>query len=390
MAVTRRPAQTILAAHSGAGLYATDRMFLESVLGLRESGGRVVVVLPSTGPLVTELVRAGAEVEIIEMLVVGDHLLRLREWPGTARRSLRGLLRSWRLISRVRPDVAYVSTATIPHWPLLARCRGIRSISHLHEVARSGNGRLDRLLYLPHLASQRMLVSDRFSLEALRRVLPALARRADVVHNGVAALRHPAPPREPLESPLRLLYMGRLSPHRSLDLALEAAALLRQEGRRVEFTVLGSAEKGAERFEQQLRVQAAASGVDVDFAGFHRDIWPFLARADILLAPSRVEEPFGHSAIEAVLALRPVVASDPKAGQKPEGGYRTARLVPPGDARATADALEEIIRSWSSIVRLLGASRDAALRRHDPATYRARVNRACGAGISDAPGSPRT
>src|SRR5699024_6261224 len=204
MAVNGRTAQTILAAHSGAGLYATDRMFLESVLGLRESGGRVVVVLPSTGPLVTELVRAGAEVEIIEMLVVGDHLLRLREWPGTARRSLRGLLRSWRLINRVRPDVAYVSTATIPHWPLLARCRGLRSISHLHEVARSGNGRLDRLLYLPHLASQRMLVSDRFSLEALRRVLPALARRADVVHSGVAAPRHPAPPREPLESPLRL------------------------------------------------------------------------------------------------------------------------------------------------------------------------------------------
>ena len=59
MAVNGRTAQTVLAVNSAAGLYATDRMFLESVLGLRESGGRVVVVLPSTGPLVTELVRAG-------------------------------------------------------------------------------------------------------------------------------------------------------------------------------------------------------------------------------------------------------------------------------------------------------------------------------------------
>src|SRR5699024_12554781 len=79
---------------------------------------------------------------------------------------------------------------------------------------------------------------------------------------------------------------------------------------------------------------------------------PLSLHAALPISPSRVEEPFGHSAIEAVLALRPVVASDSKAGQKPEGGYRTARLVPPGDARATADALEEIIRSWSSIVRL--------------------------------------
>src|SRR5699024_10236382 len=95
------------------------------------------------------------------------------------------------------------------------------------------------------------------------------------------------------------------------------------------------------------------------------------------------------SAIEAVLALRPVVAGAPTAGRTPEGGYRTVRLVPPGDARATADALEEIIRSWSHIVRLLGASREAALRRHEPAPYRGRVNRAFGMERSHAP-SPRT
>src|SRR5699024_11387469 len=98
-----------------------------------------------------------------------------------------------------------------------------------------------------------------------------------------------------------------------------------------------------------------ASGVDVDFAGFHRDIWPFLAGADILLAPSRLEEPFGNSAIEAILALRPVVAGAPTAGRTPEGGYRTVRLVPPGDARATAGALEESGRSGSHTVRRPGA-----------------------------------
>lgn len=374
-----RTAPTILAAHSGAGLYAADRMFLESVLGLQEAGRRVVVVLPSRGPLVAELERSGAEVEVFEMLVLGGGLLHPRGWPSAARRSLLGLLRGWRLIGRVRPDATYVSTAAIPQWPLLARARGIRSISHIHEVSRSGSNWLDRLLYLPHLASRRTLVGSRFSLESMRRVLPSLARRADIVHNGIVSPRHPTPPREPLEPPLRVLYIGRLAPHKGPDLGLEATTLLQREGRQVELTVLGTADTADDGFAQQLRSQAAASGVGVEFAGFHRDIWPYLAGADILVAPSRNEEPFGNAAVEAVLALRPVVTTDPRGQQEVVGGYRTTRLVPPGDARAIADALEDITASWSGVVRSLRASREEALRRHDPASYRATIVRACGA-----------
>ncbi|MDN5900939.1 MAG: glycosyltransferase family 4 protein [Brachybacterium sp.] len=172
--------------------------------------------------------------------------------------------------------------------------------------------------------------------------------------------------------------MGRLSPRKGSDLGLEAASLIQQEGRQVEFTMLGVAEEGGEWFERQLRTQAAESGVDVKFAGLQRDIWPYLASADILLAPSRFDEPFGNSAVEAVLALRPVIASDSSGLREAAGGYRTTRLVPPGDARAIADALVDVTDSWSDIVRSLRTSRKEALRRYDPASYRATINRACG------------
>lgn len=387
--MSRLPAPTVLVAHSGAGLFAADRMLLESVLGLREAGCRVVVALPSSGPLVTELERAGAEVEVLEMLTLDAHLLRPRRWTRLARRSLLGLPRIWRLISRVRPDVVYVSTSAIPQWPLLARCRGIRSISHLHEAARTGSRRVNRLRYLPHLASQRTLVSSSSSLETMRRTLPALARRAEVVHNGICSPEHPVLPREPLESPLRVLYMGHLSPRKGPDLGLEAATLLQRDGCPVELTVLGAADEGDEWFVQQLRDQATASGIDVAFEGFHRDIWPYLARTDVLLAPSRCDEPFGNAAVEAVLALRPVVASDASGLREAVGDYRTTRLVPPGDARAIADALVDITVSWSGVVRALRASRERALRRHDPATYRARIVQACGAGSAIGTGVPQ-
>lgn len=375
-------ARTILVAHAGAGLFGADRVLLESVTGLREAGCRVVVALPARGPLVAELDRVGARVEVVPMLVLDGHLVGPRVWPARVRRALLGVLGTWRMLGRVRPDLVYVSTSRIPQWPLLARLRGIRSISHIHEAERSGSRWVNRLRYLPHLASQRTLVTSRFSLETMRRTLPALARRAVIVDNGIVSPEHPPLPREPLEDPLRILFMGHLSPRAGADLALEAAILLQREGREVHVTVLGVPPEGFAWFEQQLRDQAADGDLDVDFAGFDSCIWPHLARADVVLVPSRFDEPFGTAAVEAVLALRPVIASNSSGLREAAGGYSTTRLVRPGDARALASALEAVTESWSTIVHSLAESRAAALRRHDPLTYRATIVRACGVDTS--------
>lgn len=376
--MTRR-LKTVLVVHPGAELFGSDRMLLESVIGLREAGCRVVVALASDGPLVAELRQAGAEVRIVPMFVLRKSLLKPRGWPALATSAVSGLIAAWRLLSRVRPDTVYVSTIIIPMWPLLARLRRIRAVSHVHEAERSGSRLLNRLLYLPHLASRRTLVNSQFSLQTIRWALPALAYRSEIVHNGVASPADPVPPREPLEGPLRVLYMGRLSPRKGPDLAIEAAALLNEGPHRATLTLLGTAFEGYEWFEQELREQAAGSDVEVEFAGFHPEVWPFLAKADVLLVPSRLDEPFGNTAVEGVLALRPVIASNSSGLREAAGGYQTTHLVRPGDAREIARALADIIENWTDMVYLLPASRTEALRRHAPEVYRETIARACGA-----------
>ena len=384
----RDTTRTILVIHPGAELFGSDRMLLESVVGLREAGFRVVAALPFTGPLVSELHRTGAEVQIIPMFVLRKRLLRPRGWPTLLFTALSGLLAAWRLISRVRPESVYVSTIIVPQWPVLARLRGLRSVSHVHEAERSGNRLINRVLYLPHLASHQTLVNSRFSLATIRWALPSLARRSEIVYNGVASPQHPTPPREPLEGPLRILYMGRLSPRKGPDLALDAANLLQKRGRSAAVTLLGPAFDGYEWFEEELREQAADGDIEVDFAGFHREVWPFLAESDVLLVPSRLDEPFGNTAVEGILALRPVIASDSSGLREAAGGYSTTRLVPPGDARAIADALTDIIDSWPRIVEDLTESRRAALERHAPEVYRRTIARVCGTTAPPRPTRP--
>lgn len=371
--------KTVLLVHPGAEMFGSDRMLLESATGLVEAGARVVVALPSTGLLVAPLREAGAEVVILPMLVLRKVLLTPRGLPRLFRDTFRGLGAAWRLIGRLRPDAVYVSTIIIPQWPLVARLRGTRAVSHVHEAEASGNPLVNRLLYAPHLASARALVNSRFSLDTIRRALPALADRTRVVANGVASPEHPARPRPRLDGPLRVLYVGRLSPRKGPDLVIDAAAALQAAGRPVEVTLLGAVFEGYEWFERDLRARADETGVAVTFAGFHPDIWPFLAEADVLVVPSRVDEPFGNTAVEGVLGLRPVIASDSSGLREAAGGYATAQLVAPDDADAIATALEEVRARWDHHVAAVDASRDEALRRHAPAVYRAGVT----AGVLD-------
>ncbi|WP_244268211.1 glycosyltransferase [Microbacterium foliorum] len=363
----------MLVAHPGAEMFGSDRMLLESVIGFVESGARVVVALPSRGLLDVALREAGAEVVIIPMLVLRKVLLTPRGLPRLFRDMFRGLGAAWRLIGSIRPDAVYVSTIIIPQWPIIARLRRTRSVSHVHEAEASGSRIVNALLYLPHLASQRTLVNSRFSLETLDRALPALARRATVAYNGVGSPESPRPPRSAIDGPLRVLYIGRLSPRKGPDLIVDAASALRTQGVEVSVTLLGAVFDGYEWYEQQLREQAERAGVDVEFAGFEPDVWPFLADADVLVVPSRIDEPFGNTAVEGILALRPVIASDSSGLREAAGGYATAQLVAAGDADAIAAGLIHVRDTWNRVVDDTEDARSEALRRHGPAIYRSVV-----------------
>lgn len=367
------PRRTVLVAHPGAEMFGSDRMLLESVIGFVESGARVVVALPSRGLLDVALREAGAEVVIIPMLVLRKVLLTPRGLPRLFRDMFRGLGAAWRLIGSIRPDAVYVSTIIIPQWPIIARLRRTRSVSHVHEAEASGSRIVNALLYLPHLASQRTLVNSRFSLETLGRALPALARRATVAYNGVGSPESPRPPRSAIDGPLRVLYIGRLSPRKGPDLIVDAASALRTQGVEVSVTLLGAVFDGYEWYEQQLREQAERAGVDVEFAGFEPDVWPFLADADVLVVPSRIDEPFGNTAVEGILALRPVIASDSSGLREAAGGYATAQLVAAGDADAIAAGLIHVRDTWNRVVDDTEDARSEALRRHGPVIYRSVV-----------------
>lgn len=385
--ITRAAAPpTYLVVHPGAELFGSDRMTLESVIGLRASGARVVVALPENGALVDELARAGASVVIVPMLVLRKSLLHPRSWGRLISLTLRGFGAGWRLLRRQRPDAVYVSTITIPQWPLLARLRRIPVVSHVHEAEASGSRSVNAILYAPHLAATEILVNSEFSLSTIRAALPRAARHARVVYNGVAGPDQPQEARPEIDE-LRVLYVGRLSPRKGVADLLHAARLLQDRGARVHVSLLGSVFPGYEWFEDEIRALAAEPlSPPIEFLGFQPDIWDVLAAHDVLVVPSRLDEPFGNTAVEGILARRPVIASDTSGLREAAGGYETTLFVPAGDPASIADALGSVISDWSALRDGLAASARRAGERHAPSAYRERVSSA----VARAAGSERT
>lgn len=100
-----------------------------------------------------------------------------------------------------------------------------------------------------------------------------------------------------------------------------------------------------ERYADALCRQAERLDVRerVHFLGFRDDIPHLLHLADVVAHTSIAPEPFGRVIVEGMLAKRPVVATRAGGAVEILEGDHAGRLVPPGDARALAEALTDLL-----------------------------------------------
>ncbi|MFB4354660.1 glycosyltransferase [Microbacterium sp. LS_15] len=360
----------VLVVHPGAELYGADRVTLESAAGLVAAGHDVVAVLPESGPLVAELEGRGVRVTVARMFVLRKHLLRPRHWPTLLSSAIGGLIGSWRVISRHRPDAAYVSTVILPQWPPLLRLRRVPTVTHVHEAESDAPWPVRAVLYSPQLWAHAVIANSRFTAEMLRQSFPALRRRTAVILNPIAGPDAPAPLRDRIDD-IRIGYVGRLSPRKAPDAVVSAVAALRERGRDARLDVVGDVFRGYEWYAAELQEQIDAGGLaeSITLHGYDADVWPHLAECDLMIVPSRTDESFGNTAVEAVLAGRPVVVSDLAGLREAVGGYPTARTAVPGDAATIADAVESIVDDWTAMVAEAPDAAAAAAARHSAAAY---------------------
>ena len=188
-------------------------------------------------------------------------------------------------------------------------------------------------------------------------------RRARVIYNGV--VHDGLPPEEFLGALLAqndaanggaqgrapvIGLVGRISPWKGQDIFLRAAAQVVQHFPAARFQIIGAPLFGEEEYEQEVRALCTELGLDghVEWLGFRRDVPQLVAGLDLLVHASKTGEPFGQVVVEAMMAAKPVVATN--GGGIPEIVLDgdTGLLVPMNDAPAMASAIERVLRDPAS------------------------------------------
>ena len=377
--------RTVLIANPSADLYGSDRMMLEGVRGLVELGWRVVVTSSDDGPLIPLLRAAGADVVFLDAPVIRKSALRPRGLVRLLREIAVQTPSMRRLVADLEADVVMVNTVTIPFWLLAARRAGAASVVHVHEAESALSTPARAVLTRPLRWASGVVFNSQTSRRVSGSAWLDRRDRARVILNGITGPERPSPARVRLDGPLRVVYVGRLSPRKGVDLAIEAIDRLRAAGIDAELDVVGDVFSGYEWYERQLRAQIARLGLEerVRLVGFQRTVWDLVSAADVAVVPSRGDESFGNVLIEALLCARPVVAADHTGLREASAGLGAALLVTGDDPDALAAGLARVRDDWTAMRERAWADAEYARLRHSTDAYHRALSDALAERIDD-------
>lgn len=223
---------------------------------------------------------------------------------------------------------------------------------------------------------------DRAHADYVRSFAPGA--RVSVIPNFVDTRRfHPGLRPEPFPDEVERWIAGRpvvlcprlLVPKNGVDVAIDAAAVLRDRSVSVAFVLAGH---GPQRAVLEARAHERGVEDSVRFIGSAppERMPGWCRRSFVVVVPSvshkGVEEATSIAALEGSASARPVVAS--RLGGLPEviADGESGLLVPPGDARALAEALATLVADPAAAERMgaAGARRIAAEHSHEVAARR--------------------
>lgn len=257
------------------------------------------------------------------------------------------------LIRRWRPDVLHLHLPNPSVFSALAlpSARRIPWLVHWHSdvPADALDWRL-RLLYRLYkpletavLRRARTIIATTEAYAASSVPLASWRQKIVIVPLGLPD-QPPALPAEqhwPTDTGLRLLFVGRFSYYKGLDVLIDAMRLLPQD-----FTLLLVGD-GEQREAIERRVESGGLTDRIRFAGRLDDdeLACAYAAAHVLCLPSiERSEAFGVVLLEAMRAGRPAIATSVAGSGMADvlGDGQAGLLVPPADPRALADAITRL------------------------------------------------
>lgn len=203
------------------------------------------------------------------------------------------------------------------------------------------------------VAAHFIRANNKADVERMRRLMPPKhADKIRMVYNGVTVANAAICP-VPLQSPVRLLALGRFDVTKGFEYLLDACRILKDAGFAFRCTLAGGGGRsiGLGYIIPRLEIQRRRLGLEdvVDMAGLitHEHVSNLFCAHDIFVAPCIIHESgrrdgIPNTIIEASAHALPVISTRTNAIPEVVLDETTGLLVPQKDATALADAVRRL------------------------------------------------
>lgn len=304
-----------------ARIAGAERSTMSLCEHLQAAGHEVIVGCKQGSPLVDEMRRIGLDVRPLAI---------------SGKANLAASFRIANLARKERVAVihSHLSSAAF-HSSLAGRIAGLPSIAHVRALNRP---------FWYSFATRAIAVSCAVKDHLVERGMNA--GRVDVVYNGVDPARYfnpcsQAEARERVGLPAGVpiaLVVAHLSRRKGHPVFLHGFARAAKQHPDALAVLLGQSEP-EERAALEREVEALGIGKRVVFAGFHSDVLPYYAAADVVVLPSIEGEGLPRALLEGGMLGRPTIGTRlsgvPEIIRDEVSGF----IVPINDAEAIGDRL---------------------------------------------------
>ena len=344
----------ILFIHQSAELYGSDKTLLLLLKHIDKTKFYPVVVLPNDGPLKSELEKENIKVVIAPVLKVYRKMFTPQNMLQFIKDIKKGVDALDLLNKQHHFDIVYSNTLAVLLGMIYAKKRKIKHLWHVHEIINHPKFIASIFpKFLLHYSD--LVVCNSFATEKnLINRVPKLETKSIVIHNGIELNTSITKLgcKEDFgfkETDLIVTLVGRISRLKGHKLLLDVFINHISKNENVKLLFVGSPVEGQEYYLEEIQdcINRNKLQTKVKILPFLNNLNGVWAVTDIAIMPSTEAESFGLVALEAMLAKKPVVASNLGGLSEVVINNETGFLFDPNSKEALSEALFKLIESPS-------------------------------------------
>lgn len=351
--------KSILFIHQSAELYGSDKTMLYFLSELDKSKYLPIIILPFDGPLKIELEKNNIKVVIAPVLKLYRKMFTPKNLFTFFKEYMKGIEILSELHRKHNFKLVYTHTLAALIGIFFAKEFKIKHLWHVQEIIAKPkifNLAFKKILSLK--CNHKIVYDSIATMNFWVNNNKILTAKSEAVWNGIDVKNIPHFTNMETQevrqnyflsndNELIIALVGRINSWKGQQLLLDAFKILEIKNNNIKLVYLGSAPPNQEIFELDLKNKIKEYQLDnkVIIIPFQNEISKFWNSIDIAIVPSTEPEPFGMVVIEAMLAKKPVIASNHGGPTEIVVNNETGLLFEPNNEIDLAEAIQKLIEN---------------------------------------------